>query len=123
MSASDFLEAAILDAVFDNTAYQNSARHLKLHTGDPGENGTTNPATETTRKLITGAASSGGVFTLANDLFWTSVAASETYAAFSIWDDATAGNCLITGLLDSPQAVEAGDDFTIPTGSLTVAAT
>lgn len=122
---SDYLETKIMDALFNNvspTAIQLSARYIKLHTGDPGDAGTNNAAGETTRKSITSAASSGGVFTSTNDLIWTSVSTSETYSHVSLWDAVgpAGGNCLWTGALTTPKAVIAGDTFTIPTGSLTV---
>lgn len=112
-----------MDALFNNaspTPLQLSARYLKLHIGDPGEVGTANPATETTRKSITSAATSNGVFTSTNDLAWTNVAGSETYSHVSLWDASTAGNCLWSGALTASKAVTAGDNFTIPSGSLTV---
>lgn len=119
MSLSNYAENAILDALFNNTALQKSARYAKLHTGDPGEDGTANAATEATRKSITGAAASGGVFTSANDLAWTSVSTTETYSHVSIWDASSGGNCLGSGALASSKAVNAGDNFTIASGSLT----
>lgn len=119
MSISNFGENAILDAIFNNAALQEANRYLQLHTGDPSEAGTSNVATENTRKAITGAAAVGGVFTSVNDLEWTNVAASEQYTHASVWDDPTAGNCYWTGPLVA-NAVVAGDDFTIPAGSLTV---
>jgi hypothetical protein len=120
MSISNYAENAMLDALYNNIALQKSARYLKLHIGDPGEDGLNNAAAETTRKSITGAAASGGVFTSVNDLVWTNVAATETYSHASIWDASTAGNCLWVGALAAAKAVNAGDTFTIPIGSLTV---
>lgn len=120
MSISNYAENAILDAIFNNTALQKSARYIKLHIGDPGETGASNAAGETTRKSITGAAAASGTFTSVNDLTWTNVSTSETYSHVSIWDDPTAGNCLWTGALSVSKAVIAGDTFTIATGSLTV---
>jgi len=120
MSISNYAEDAILNAIFNNAALQKSARYVKLHTGDPGEAGTNNAAGETTRKSVTGAAASSGTFTSVNDLAWTNVSTSETYSHISLWDDPTAGNCLWTGALTASKAVNSGDSFTIPTGSLTV---
>jgi hypothetical protein len=120
VSVSNYAENAVLDSLFNNTALQKSARYVKLHIGDPGEAGTSNAAGETTRKSVTGAAASGGTFTSVNDLAWTNVASTETLSHISIWDDPTAGNCLWTGALSASKAVNAGDTFTIPTGSLTV---
>lgn len=120
MSISNYAEDAIINAIFNNTSLAVAARYVKLHTGDPGEAGTNNAAGETTRKSVTGAAASSGQFTSVNDLAWTNVSTSETYSHISIWDHVSAGNCLWTGALTAAKAVNAGDSFTIPTGSLTV---
>jgi hypothetical protein len=122
MSISDYLELQILDAVFNNDVgdLPVAAVYVKLHTGDPGEAGTGNAATETDRIQATfGAAASGAVANDA-DVEWTNVAGSETYSHVSLWDASTSGNCLWTGALTSPVAVVAGNDFTIPTGDLDV---
>lgn len=124
-SMSRYVEDKIINAIFNNAspaALQLSARYIKLHTGAPGVNGTSNAAGETTRKSITGAASSAGVFTSVADLIWTSVSTSETYSHVSLWDDVSAGNCLWQGSLTTPVAVTSGSTFTISTGNLTVSA-
>lgn len=120
MSISNYGEGVLLDAFFNNASIAVAARYVKLHTGDPGENGTANAAGETTRKSVTGAASVTGTFTSVNALTWTNVSTSETLSHISIWDDSTAGNCLWTGQLSASKAVNAGDTFTIASGSLTV---
>lgn len=120
MSASDYAENAILDALFNNTALQKANRYVKLHLGEPGENGTANAATETTRKSVTGAAAVGGTFTSANTLTWASYPATETVSHVSIWDHVSAGNCLGTGSLVSAIDVTSGTSFVIATGALTV---
>lgn len=115
---SDYAEPKILDVLFNNTAFGAVANvYMKLHTGDPGDAGTSNAATETTRKEVTFAAASGG--TIANDaaITWTNVAATEDYTHFSLWDNSTAGNCLFTGTITA-NAVTAGDTFTIASGDL-----
>lgn len=120
MSLSNYTETKVMDAIFNNAspaALQLAARYVKLHTGDPGEAGTANAAGETTRKALTSAATSNGVFTSTNDLAWTSVSTAETYSHVSIWDDPTAGNCLWTGALTASKLVAVGDNFTIPAGS------
>lgn len=123
MSISNYVETAVMDALFNNAspaALQLSNRYVKLHIGDPGEAGTSNAAAETTRKSATSAASSNGVFTSTNDLTWTSVAGTETYSHVSLWDSSTAGNCLWVGAMTASKAVTAGDTFTISSGQLTV---
>jgi len=120
MSVSDYAENKVLDALFNNTSLAVAQPYVKLHTGDPGEAGTANAATETTRKALSVGAASSGTVTSDADLAWTNVAASETYAYISIWDASTSGNCLWTGALTASKAVVAGDSFTIPSGSLTI---
>lgn len=120
MSIANYAESALLDALFNNTSLAVAARYVKLHIGDPGEAGTANAAGETTRKSLTNAAAVTGTFTSTNALTWTSVSTSETYSHISIWDDPTAGNCLWTGALSASKAVNAGDTFTISSGSLTI---
>lgn len=121
MSISNYLETALMDAVFNSAAYDNNGGiFVKLHIGDPGEAGTNNAAGETTRKQATNAASAAGVFTSTNDLIWTSVSTAETYSHISLWDNVAAGNCLWVGALTASKLVAVGDTFTIATGSLTV---
>jgi 2-keto-4-pentenoate hydratase len=122
MSLSNFTETAVMDALFNNASASGltlANRYVKLHTGDPGETGTANPAGETTRKSLTGAATTNGVFTSTNDLTWTSVSTSETYSHVSVWDNSTAGNCVWSGAMAAPQAVTAGNTFVISAGSFT----
>lgn len=92
--------------------------YLKLHVGAPGSAGTSNPATETTRKLLTSSAASGGVRSSSADMTWSSVAGSETYTKCSLWDTSgpSGGNFLLSGSVTAA-AVTAGDVFTIATGN------
>lgn len=95
---------------------------VKLHTGLPGSAGTSNPATETTRKQATFASASGGSVATSADLVWTSVAGSETYTHFSMWTASTNGSFGGSGAVTA-NAVTAGDTFTIPSGSLVLSLT
>ncbi len=122
MSISDFAELELLDHITGIGAYTApTTLYVKLHTGDPGEAGTSNAATETTRQASswTGPASSGAVSTDA-DIVWTSVSTTETYSHISVWDHATAGNHIWYGALDASKAVTSGDTFTIASGDLTL---
>lgn len=119
MSYSNYLEDAINDAVCNNVALQVAQAYVQLHTADPGEDCTTAVATENTRQSASFGASSGGTATSDADVDWTSVAGSETYTHVSMWDASTSGNALGSGALTVPKAVTAGDNFTIPAGSLT----
>jgi hypothetical protein len=121
MTISNFLENELLDTLDGSgSAYSASATYLKLHTGDPGENGTGNPATETSRKAVSFNAASGGSKTSTATVEWTLVAATETYSHWSLWDNSTAGNCLWYGALSANASVTAGDTFEITSLTLTL---
>ena len=94
---------------------------IKLHTGDPGEAGTANAATETTRVQASFAAASGGSISTNADLDWTSVSTTETYSHVTMLDTVgpAGGNVLAKAALTASKAVTAGDDFKIASGDLT----
>lgn len=118
---ADTLETALLDLVFRNIAYTgNATLYVKLHLADPGEAGTASPAAHTTRAPVTFAAASAGSIASNSAATFTSMVANETISHISLWDASTAGVCKWTGPLTTPKAVAIGDDFTIPSGSLTV---
>lgn len=119
MSISNYLENAYLDTL-RNTSLAVSAVYVKLHTGDPGEAGTSNAATETTRKLISFSAASSGSMASSATVEWTNVSTTETYSHWSLWDSLTTGNCLWSGALSSSAAVTAGDTFQITSLTLTL---
>lgn len=109
--------ASILDAIGNAAAFSFSAVWIKLHVGDPGAAGTSNPANETDRVQASfGAASSGAI---SNDaaLTWTGVSGTEDYTHFSAWTASTAGTFEFSGAITA-NAVTAGDNFTIPIGDL-----
>ena len=111
-----------LNALGRNTSYVVTAAYIKLHTGDPGANGTANAATETTRKQVSFAAASGGSMTSSADVSWTNISGSQTATHFTAWDSATTGNFLFSGTITA-NPYTAGDTFTISSGSLTVSLT
>ena len=119
MSISNYLENAYLD-VLRNQSLAVSDVYIKLHTGDPGEAGTSNAATEATRKLIAFSAASSGSMASSAAITWTNVSTTETYSHWSAWDSLTTGNCLWTGALSSSAAVTAGDTFEITTLTLSL---
>lgn len=118
MSVSNYMEGKILDTL-RNTSFAVATVYAKLHVGDPGEDGTANAATETTRKAVSWNAPSGGSMTNSGALTWTNVAGSEDYTHISLWDASTAGNCLWTGTVTA-NPVTAGDTFEIAAAALTV---
>lgn len=90
---------------------------LKLHTGAPGSAGTSNPATETTRKEISYAAASGGAIASDAQAQWTNVAGSETYTKCTFWTLSAAGTFGFSGSVTA-NPVTAGDTFTIESGDV-----
>ena len=119
MSLSNYLEDAFANALRgggNGTSFTAPAAvYIKLHTGDPGEAGTNNAAGNTSRQAVTFGAASGGVISLSNTPAWTSVSTAETYTHFSLWDHATAGNCLGSGSLTASKTVAIGDNASFNT--------
>jgi hypothetical protein len=121
---SDLVANSWLDAVARNTSYAEAAVWVKLHTGDPGSAGTSNAATETTRKQATfGDAAASRAITNTAAIEWTNVSTTETYTWVSLWDASTGGNFLGRDDLSSSAAVTAGDTFRIPIGDLDLTVT
>ena len=123
MSLSNYLENAFSNSVRgggNGTSFTAPAAvYLKLHVGDPGEAGTSNAATETTRKEIQFGASSNGVISLSNSPSWTNIAGSQTVTFGSLWDDVSAGNCLGSGAITA-NAFTAGDTVTVTAFTFTL---
>lgn len=115
---------SILNALCRSTAWTEPDEvWVQLHVGDPGANGTSNPADETTRKQATfGSNASGGTISNTVALTWTDVAGTETYTHYSAWDDETSGNFLFSGEVTA-NSVTAGDTFTFAIGDLDVSLT
>jgi hypothetical protein len=120
---SDLVANAWLDAVGNATSYSEAEFWVKLHTGDPGKAGTSNSATETTRKQASFSAAASRAMTTDAALEWTNVSTTETYTWVSFWDASTGGNFLGRDDLSSSAAVTAGDTFRIPTGDLDLSIT
>lgn len=124
MSASNYLENAFANALRgggNGTSYTAPAAvYAKLHTGDPGEDGTSNAAGNTSRQAVEFGAASGGVISLTNTPSWTNVSTTETYSYVSLWDNSTAGNCLGSGALSSSVSVTSGDTFTLTALTITL---
>jgi len=119
---SSYLADAWLDALGNNTSFAVGTAYVKLHVGDPGANGTSNAATETTRKSVSFGAASAGSIASDADISWTNIAGSQDATHFTAWDNVSAGNFLFSGTITA-NAYTAGDTFTISSGSLTVSLT
>lgn len=119
MSISNYAELAFLNSL-RNTSFAVTTCYIKLHTGDAGEDGTTNAAANTTRQSVSFSAASSGSMSSSATVTWTSVPNTETYSHWSLWDASTAGNCLWTGALSSSASVTAGDTFQITSLTLSL---
>lgn len=95
---------------------------IKLHIGDPGAAGTSNPAVETTRQQVSVGAAAGGSIASNADLVWTNVAGSEDYTHFTAWTANAAGTFGFSGTVTAV-AVTAGATFTILSGNFVVSLT
>lgn len=121
MSFGDYLENELLDHVFGGAAFTApSSWWVQLHTGDPGDAGGSNIATETDRRPASFGTAASGTISSSTNIVWTNVAASETYSWVSVWDSSSTGNELAIGQLSTAVAVTAGDTFTISAGDLDI---
>jgi hypothetical protein len=113
-----------LDALCGNTDYTKTAADpwIQLHVGAPGAAGTSNGATETTRKQASFGAASGGV--IANDVAvtWTGIAGSQDATHFSAWSLSSGGTFLFSGTITA-NAYTAGDTYDVAIGALTATLT
>jgi len=119
---SAYLANAWMNALGNATAFSVTTPYIKLHVGDPGAAGTSNAATETTRKAVSFAAASNGALASDADVTWTNIAGSQDATHFTAWDNATTGNFLFSGTITG-NAYTAGDTYTISSGGLTVSLT
>lgn len=93
---------------------------LKLHVGAPGAAGTSNPATETTRKQVSwNATGTDGIVENSGAVSWTSIAGSEDATDGTGWSASTAGNVGWSGTITA-NPYTAGDTLTFAAGAITV---
>lgn len=119
---SDAAKNQMIDNVARGTASPFAgAVYAKLHTGDPGSAGANNAAAETTRKVVTFAATTGGSCVSNVACTWASYPANETITWVSFWDAVAAGNFLGRDDLPTSKAPLIGDTLTLPSGNLTLA--
>ena len=111
-----------LDAMGNNTSFAVTTPYLQLHVGDPGANGTSNTATETTRKSVSFAAASSGAISSDADISWPTISGSQDATHWTLWDAVSAGNFLGSGTITA-NAYTAGETFTIPAGDLDITMT
>lgn len=116
---STFTANAFLDAVCNNTSFVVSGAYVKLHVGDPGAAGTSNPAVETTRKLVSFGSASVGAISNDTEVVWTNISGNEDATHFSLWDSVgpAGGNFLGSGTITA-NPYTTGDTYTVPVGDL-----
>lgn len=90
---------------------------VKLHLGDPGAAGTSNPATETARKQATFSAASGGAITNSVAIAWPSYPATEDPTHFSLWSASSGGNFGASGTI-SAGGITSGQTYECAAGDL-----
>ncbi len=122
-SFSDYLENALLDHVFRNTAYSSPATvYLALYTANPTDAG---GGTEVTgagyaRQAITfGAASGGAMSNTAQVSFTASGGDYGTVTGIGIFDASTAGNLLAWDAITSANVTD-GDSINFPIGDIDI---
>src|SRR5204862_8060012 len=125
MSATDYLEAKVLDHALRNTAFsQPAALYLALHTADPGDTGTASEVAggRYARQTIAFAASAGTTPSTAASRGAVNFAGmpAVTITHFSIRDAVSAGNSLFTGPLAASQTVTAVSTVAFTAGAGTV---
>lgn len=140
--ASDYTEENILKALLIGTAFPlPTGTYVSLHTADPGDTGANEvslvawPAyvrkhAEAGGAIGTGwaAPSTSGVSKISTNLNQipypsNNGASTVTVTHFAIWDAVTAGNCLGSAALSTPQAITTAGVLIFDVGSLTVSAT
>lgn len=110
---------AILDALVRSVAWSEPAAFfVQLHIGDPGSAGTSNVATETTRKQPTYSAASGGAITNDGAVSWASYPAAETISWVSFWSASSGGTFLGKKALTANRTPAIGDTVTLAVGDL-----
>jgi len=119
---SAYLANSLLNALGNNTAYAVTNVYVKLHVGDPGAAGTSNAATETTRKAVSFASASAGSIASDADVTWTNISGSQDATFFTAWDSIDAGSFLFSGTITG-NPYTAGDTYTISSGSFVTSLT
>lgn len=121
MTISNYLENALLNAVFNATAFGLAGDpFISLHTADPGETGANEVAggSYARQQAAFGAAAGGATDNNANIDFATMPAATITHVG--VWDAVSGGNFLWGGPLNASKTTAAGDTLRIPANQLDV---
>lgn len=120
MSISNYAEAKILDACFNNVTFAVATPFVSLHTADPGETG----GSEVTggsyaRQAGSWAAASAGSIASDTTLNFTGMPVT-TITHVGVYDAVSAGNLIWSGALTASKTTASGDTFQIASGSITI---
>ncbi|AEN79883.1 hypothetical protein SEA_PURGAMENSTRIS_23 [Mycobacterium phage Purgamenstris] len=108
----------LLDHAFRNSVWTPPVTvYAKLHTGDPGADGTAAPSAQTTRVACTWAAATGGAIALSNTPEFT-LNATETITHVSFWTAATGGVFLASAAASVAKGGVSGDIIRIQTAPI-----
>lgn len=110
----------MLDALVGRSTYTATPVYAKLHLADPGSAGTTSPAAETTRKVVSWNAASGPSISSSAALTWSSYPSGETPTHMSFWDAVTGGNFKGSAPLNASAVMLTGETLNIAAGAFTV---
>jgi hypothetical protein len=134
MNASNYLETAILNLVFRNTAFTPPANvYVALHTADPTDAATAGTEVTGNAYARVSVTTTGGwtapvdsgtskltdnvnpiTFPLPTPAGW------GTLTHFSIWDAPTGGNMLVSAPLAAAKTINAGDTVQFAAGDLDI---
>ena len=120
---SNYLEAALGNAVLRNISYTSPAKvYLSLHTSDPGGTGANEvTAGDYARQEIAFDAPTSGVFpNTANVDSPVSSSDHGTATHFGVWDDVSAGNFLVGGELTASRTYNIDQFLRVVAGELSV---
>lgn len=96
---------------------------VKPHIGAPGADGTSNPATETTRKQVSwNSTGIDGTMENAAQVQWTNVAGSEDWTHVSVWTASSGGSFGFSATVTA-NALTAGDTATLAAGAIAASVT
>jgi hypothetical protein len=127
MSFSDYWELEILDHILNDGAYTAPTIYVGLSTADPGDDAATlaEPSGNGYARVSTAAAdwnaASGGSKTNANAVTFPAATGNwGTITYICLFDAATSGNLLASGLLTASKIVVSGQTLSFPASSITV---
>ncbi|MEL7299382.1 MAG: hypothetical protein AAFM92_03270 [Pseudomonadota bacterium] len=120
-SFTNYLEDALLDHVFNNSALTSPATtYAAIFTVAPGEGsgGTEVSGSGYARQAISFGASSGGAIASTADVSFTASGGNfGSVVAFAIFDASTGGNMLAYDAI-TPKTIDDGDTLTLATGQI-----